>query len=75
MLAKFYLIFAVKKWRKKIERAHPFLALYGYTWGFAGFLPVQATLTLRIRKGANLEFSGQYTVRKDLLQGGSFLNT
>ena len=46
-----------------------------HTLGFAGFSPVQATLTLRIRKGANLEFSGQYTVRKDLLQGGSFLNT
>ena len=47
---------------KKLRELTLFLALYGYTWGFAGFLPVQATLTLRIRKGANLDFSGQYTV-------------
>ena len=46
-----------------------------HTLGFAGFSPVQATLTLRIRKGANLEFSGQFTVKKELLQRGSFLNT
>ena len=59
-------------WKFNLWESLPLLALY--TLGFAGFSPVQATLTLRIRKGANLEFSGQYTVRKDLLQGGSFLN-
>ena len=46
-----------------------------HTLGFAGFSPVQATLTLRIRKGANLEFSGQYTIKKGTLPKESFLNT
>ena len=44
-----------------------------HTLGFAGFSPVQATLTLRIRKSANLEFSGQYTIKKGTLPKESFL--